>query len=200
MAKLRHLHYIVVSARNGSFSAAANELNVRQPIVSKRIKEVEDELGIPLFDRASTGARLTPNGEEFIIGARRIVEDVQRLKERAKASKAGKLGRIVVGFYKSLSTGRLRTTFVNFAKVILPIGVELVEMPYIELRAGVLASAIDVAIILGEPGRVTLLNTLALGSEQLVAALPENHRLAEKSIIYWPELKGERFLDVLPLN
>jgi len=190
----------VVSARNGSFSAAANELNVRQPIVSKRIKEVEDELGIPLFDRASTGARLTPNGEEFIIGARRIVEDVQRLKERAKASKAGKLGRIVVGFYKSLSTGRLRTTFVNFAKVILPIGVELVEMPYIELRAGVLASAIDVAIILGEPGRVTLLNTLALGSEQLVAALPENHRLAEKSIIYWPELKGERFLDVLPLN
>ena len=105
-----------------------------------------------------------------------------------------------MGFYKSLSTGRLRTTFVNFAKVILPIGVELVEMPYIELRAGVLASAIDVAIILGEPGRVTLLNTLALGSEQLVAALPENHRLAEKSIIYWPELKGERFLDVLPLN
>lgn len=62
--ELRHLHYIVVSARNGSFSAAANELNVRQPIVSKRIKEVEDELGIPLFDRASTGARLTPNGEE----------------------------------------------------------------------------------------------------------------------------------------
>jgi len=45
--ELRHLHYIVASARNGSFSAAANELNVRQPIVSKRIKEVEEELGIP---------------------------------------------------------------------------------------------------------------------------------------------------------
>ena len=41
---LRHLRYIVASARNGSFSAAAHEFNVRQPIISKRIKEVEDEL------------------------------------------------------------------------------------------------------------------------------------------------------------
>lgn len=43
---LRHLRYIVASARNGSFSAAAHEFNVRPPIVSKRIKQVEDELGV----------------------------------------------------------------------------------------------------------------------------------------------------------
>jgi hypothetical protein len=50
--ELRHLRYIVASARNGSFSAAAHELNVRQPIISKRIKELEEELsGVALFDR-----------------------------------------------------------------------------------------------------------------------------------------------------
>ena len=56
---LRHLRYIIASARNGSFSAAAQELNVRQPIVSKRVKEVEDEFGVCLFDRSKSGASLT---------------------------------------------------------------------------------------------------------------------------------------------
>ncbi|RVT73043.1 LysR family transcriptional regulator [Agrobacterium sp. CNPSo 2736] len=192
--ELRHLHYIVVSARNGSFSAAANELNVRQPIVSKRIREVEDELGIPLFERASTGARLTPTGEEFIVGAKRIVEDVQRLKERARASKAGKLGHIVVGFYKSLSTGRLRTALHQFRQSNPSIEVEPVETSYSELRAGVIAGAIDVAVILGDAGRSNLLNSIGLWPEQLVVALPENHPLAEQTVIYWAELRGERFL------
>jgi len=191
---LRHLHYIVSSARNGSFSAAANELNVRQPIVSKRIKEVEDELGILLFDRASTGARLTPSGEEFIVGARRIVEDVQRLKERAKARKAGRLGEVVLGSYKSLSTGRLRKALQDFRERHPSIEVEPVEVSYMELRAGMMTGAIDVAVILGDVGRFDLLNSMALWPEQLVVALPENHRLADRPVIYWPELRGQRFL------
>nr|WP_313533810.1 LysR family transcriptional regulator [Brucella anthropi] len=192
--ELRHLHYIVASARNGSFSAAANELNVRQPIVSKRIKEVEDELGVPLFDRSSSGARLTPTGEEFIVGARRIVEDVQRLTERARASGAGKLGRVVVGFYKSLSSGRLRLALHEFRQSHPAIEVEPIEASYLELRAGVLAGAIDAAVILGDTGRFNVLNSVTLWSEELLVALPENHPLAEMPVIYWPELKGERFL------
>lgn len=54
--EVRHLRYIVATARNGSFSAAAHELNVKQPIVSKRIKELESELGVVLFDRSTAGA------------------------------------------------------------------------------------------------------------------------------------------------
>lgn len=104
---LRHLRYIVASARSGSFSAAAHELNVRQPIVSKRIKEVEDELRVCLFDRSTCGARLTAAGEEFVVSARRIIEDVEQLAERAKARGAGKLGRVVVGFLQVAVGGQL---------------------------------------------------------------------------------------------
>ncbi|RWO94307.1 MAG: LysR family transcriptional regulator [Mesorhizobium sp.] len=53
---LRHLCYVAAAAQNGSFSAAGHELNFRQPIISKRIPGLEDEL----FDRATAGARLTP--------------------------------------------------------------------------------------------------------------------------------------------
>ncbi|WP_454618596.1 LysR substrate-binding domain-containing protein [Bradyrhizobium cenepequi] len=193
--ELRHLRYILASARNGSFSAAGYELNVRQPIVSKRIKELEDELGgVVLFDRSTGGARLTPTGEKFVIAARRIIEDVERLTEWTKASAAGKVGRIVVGFYKSLSAGGFRAGLRDFREQHPDIEVELIESPFIELSAGVVSGAIDTAIILGDAGKCETLESLALWSEHLVVALPEGHPLAERQVIYWPELKGERFL------
>ncbi|MFG1345533.1 LysR substrate-binding domain-containing protein [Xanthobacter autotrophicus DSM 431] len=191
---LRHLRYIVASARNGSFSAAAQELNVRQPIVSRRIKEVEDELEVSLFDRSKAGARLTPTGEAFVISARRILCDVDRLAEQAKARGAGILGRVVVGFYKSLSSGQFRAGLRDFRQRYPGIEVELIESPFVELKAGVLAGAIDTAIVLGDAGTCDVLSALELWSERLVVALPQDHPLADRAFIYWPELKGKRFL------
>ncbi|RVG22101.1 LysR family transcriptional regulator [Sinorhizobium meliloti] len=191
---LRHLRYAVAAARNGSFSAAGHELNVRQPIISKRIRELEDELGVFLFDRATSGARLTPTGEEFVLGARRIIDAFQRLSERAKASGAGKTGRLVIGFYKSMSSGCFRVALKTFRSKFPGVEVELLEASYIELKAGVMSGTIDLAIVVGETGRTELLASLPLWSTQLVVALPEDHALAEKATIYWSELKGERFL------
>lgn len=192
--EIRHLRYIIASARNGSFSAAAHELNVRQPIVSKRIKEVEDEFDTQLFDRSTSGARLTPAGEEFVVSARRIVEDVERLAERARARGTGKLGRVVVGLYKSLSAGGFSSALGDFRERYPEVEVELVEAPFVELTAGLLSGALDIALILGDTGKCEVLESVALWPEDLVAALPEHHRLADRQVVYWPELKGECFL------
>jgi len=168
---------------------------VRQPIISKRIKELEEELGgVSLFDRSTAGARLTSTGEEFVIAARRILEDVERLSERVKARAAGKAGRVVVGFYKSLSTGSFRAALREFRRKYPEVEVELVESPFVELSASVLSGAIDIAIILGDAGKCETLNSIALWSDQLVVALPEDHHLVEKPVLYWPELKNERFI------
>ncbi|RVG19735.1 LysR family transcriptional regulator [Sinorhizobium meliloti] len=191
---LRHLRYVVAAARNGSFSAAGHELNVRQPIISKRIRELEDELGVFLFDRATSGARLTPTGEEFVVGARRIIDAFQRLSERAKASGAGRTGRLVIGFYRSMSSGCFRVALKTFRSKYPGVEVELLEASYTELTAGVMSGVIDLAIVVGETGRTELLASLPLWSAQLMVALPEDHALAENTTVYWPELKGERFL------
>ncbi|RVI07741.1 LysR family transcriptional regulator [Sinorhizobium meliloti] len=191
---LRHLRYVVAAARNGSFSAAGHELNVRQPIISKRIRELEDELGVFLFDRATSGVRLTPTGEEFVVGARRIIDAFQRLSERAKASGAGRTGRLVIGFYRSMSSGCFRVALKTFRSKFPGVEVELLEASYTELKAGVMSGVIDLAIVVGETGRTELLASLPLWSAQLMVALPEDHALAENTTVYWPELKGERFL------
>lgn len=191
---LRHLRYVVAAARHRSFSAAGHELNVRQPIISKRVRELEDELGVFLFDRSTAGARLTPAGEEFLVGAQYIIDAFQRLSERAKASGAGKTGRIVVGFYKSMSSDCSRARLNTFRSKFPSVDVELMEASYVELKAGVISGTIDIAIVLGDTGRTELLDSMPLWSTQLVVVLPEDHALAEKTTIYWTELKGERFL------
>lgn len=96
--------------------------------------------------------------------------------------------------YKSLSAGSFRAALRDFRRHYPEIEVELVESPFVELSAGVLSGRIDAAIILGDTGKCEVLDSIALWSDQLVVALPENHPLAVKPVIYWPELKGERFL------
>ncbi|MFD1198544.1 MFS transporter [Brucella gallinifaecis] len=177
--ELRHIRYVVAAARNGSFSAAAHELHVRQPIISRRIKELEDELGISLFDRSSSGARLTPCGEEFIVDARRIIEDIQRLTQRAKASKAGKLGRVVVGFYKSLSTGHLRTSLHEFRQsgfvAGLILGGVITDLMgwrwvlWINVPIGVLVVAFAGVLPVGKPGAEAVSGKLDVLGAMLVA-------------------------------
>jgi len=187
---LRHLRYVVAAARNGSFSAAGHELNVRQPIISKRIRALEDELGVSLFDRATSGAWLTPTGQEFVVGARHIIDAFQRFSERAKASGAGETGRLVIRFYKSMSSGCFRIALKTFRSKFPSVEVELLEASYIELKAGVMSGTTDLAIVVGETGRTELVACLPLWSAQLVVVLTEDPALAEKGTIYWSELKG----------
>lgn len=78
--ELRHLRYIIAAARNGNFSVAANEFNVRQSIVSRRIK---------LFERSTAGARLTSLGEDFVVDARRVLDETEQMTRHAKARRAG---------------------------------------------------------------------------------------------------------------
>ncbi|WP_234837439.1 LysR family transcriptional regulator [Sinorhizobium meliloti] len=191
---LRHLRYVVAAARNGSFSAAGHELNVGQPIISKRIRELEDELGVFLFDRATSGARLTPTGEEFVVGASRIIDASERLSERAKASGAGKIGRLAIGYYKSMASRCFRLVLKTFRSNYPGVEVELLEASRAELKAGVTSGNIDLAIILGDTGRTQLLDSMSLWSAHIMVAIPTDHALAEHSTIYWSELTGERFL------
>lgn len=191
---LRHLKYVVAAARNGSFSAASHELAVQQPIVSRRIRELEQEFGTRLFDRSTAGARLTPIGEDFVRMAQRILDDVQNLSDRTRASVQGKLGQITLGFYKPFLANELRSSIRAFREKHRDIHIELLELPCVDLIAGLHAGRLDTAVILGDVGKCTALESMALWSEHLVVVMPATHRLADRPVIYWPELKGERFI------
>ena len=77
-----HLKYAVSIADNGSINKAAEEIHVAQPNLSRVIKELEADLGITIFQRSTHGMILTPEGEEFIGRARKILEQVDDMERK----------------------------------------------------------------------------------------------------------------------
>jgi DNA-binding transcriptional LysR family regulator len=92
--EIHHLRYVVAVAEHNSFRRAAAALNTSQPTLSKRIRELEDLLGVLLFARSASGANLTTEGEVFVASARRVLAEVQSIKSHAKAAKVGNTGRL----------------------------------------------------------------------------------------------------------
>ena len=72
--------YVATAAKHRSFRRAAVALNITQPTLSKRIRELEDRFGILLFERCAGGAQLTPIGEEFVQSAHRILAELELME------------------------------------------------------------------------------------------------------------------------
>lgn len=84
---LQGLKYVIEIANCQSFSAAAKKLFVSQSTLSSAIKDMEEDLGIKIFNRTNRGAVLTYDGEDFIKYAREIVEHSQYLEQRYRSRK-----------------------------------------------------------------------------------------------------------------
>lgn len=75
-----HLKYAVETAKAGSLSKAAETLYMNQPNLSRAIKDLETSLGITIFDRSSKGIDVTPEGEEFLGYARKILRQIDEVE------------------------------------------------------------------------------------------------------------------------
>ena len=87
---LLHLKYAVEVAKTQSISKAAENLYMGQPNLSRAIKELEDSLGVTLFSRTSKGITLTPDGEEFLQYAKRILTQIDQVEEIYRRGKIKK--------------------------------------------------------------------------------------------------------------
>ncbi len=107
--ELKHLRYAEVAERCGSFRKAADLLALKQSNLSRRIRHLEGQLGIALFERTNGGVTPTSAGRDFINGVRRVLNEPQIVVEGAKAVGRGEAGNLAIGFYTSLSTGNFRS-------------------------------------------------------------------------------------------
>ena len=78
--KIQHLEYVLAIAQEGSITKAAKKLYQAQPNISIALKELEESLGIQIFQRTQSGMITTPEGEEFIDRAKNIVEEFHSLE------------------------------------------------------------------------------------------------------------------------
>lgn len=177
--ELRHLRYFVAVADEQNFTRAAERLHISQPPLSRQIQDLEEELGLPLFERGSRPLQLTEAGRFFYNHATRMLEQahaaIQTTRRVAQADK-----RLVIGFVSSTMYGALPRLVRLFRAARPGTEVQLVEMSTVDQIEALKAGRIDVGygrIRLDDPG----VTREVLREEQLVLAIPMEHDLAKSS-------------------
>ena len=95
--ELYQLRSFAAVAESGHLTRAADRLHISQPALSAQIKALEDELGVPLFERLPSGMVLTPAGRSLLPEAQKVVAAAQVLRSHASAFKGEVAGRVSVG-------------------------------------------------------------------------------------------------------
>lgn len=140
MPKSRHLRDFIAIAHSRSLRAAATSLGLTQPAISRSLQELEEELGVPLFERHARGVVLTPAGEKFLVRAQIATESIRRGCEEARQFQGDLSGTVSVSISSAVVLGMLPLAYPQFRKAWPSINVRFVDgnFPVIEpkLRDG----------------------------------------------------------------
>lgn len=191
MMNLRHLRTLAAIVELGSFARAASKVHLSQPALSRQVRALEAELGVRLFDRVGRRAQLTPEGQDLLRRARRVLAEADSLDERARALKSGQAGILKVGATPPALETLVSPFLTHYLRRHPGVEVELVEeggarMPE-RLERG------DMQIACMPAGDARFAGRL-LGPTHLVAVLRDTHRLARRSVIEMAELAEEPLL------
>lgn len=92
--KLSHLRDVVAVAETGSLRSAGRLLGIAQPAITRSIREMENELGVTLFERHAKGVRLTDMGRTFVRRAEAVQSEIRRAQEEIEQLKGGMAGEV----------------------------------------------------------------------------------------------------------
>jgi LysR family transcriptional regulator, hca operon transcriptional activator len=194
--ELRHLRYFVAVAEARSLKLAAEEkLHTTQPSLSRQIRDLEDEIGTPLFVRGTKGVELTPAGRVFLDHARVMLSQaetaVQSVRQIAYPAKPS----FAMGFMIGHDTTWLPEALKLLRDELPNIHVVISTQNSPQLATALLHGGIDLAFLRREDGGSEL-EFRTLVEESFAVFLPANHPLAAKSAIDLQDLVGETFISV----
>jgi DNA-binding transcriptional LysR family regulator len=194
---LRRLRYFVAVAEERHFGRAAARLHVTTPPLSQRIRELEQSLGVVLFERTSRHVALTPAGEQLLADAREVLRAVDRFTASAEAVRVVSTPSTwAVGHCHGSEDGMMRTIRAFRAThpdlVVRADGLTTLRI-LDGVRAGVLAAGI-VRGPVGDPDRVASAPLARVPVDHV--AVPPGHPLAEADVVRAADLDGEPVLVV----
>lgn len=189
---LRQLQYIVVLSEELHFGRAAERLNISQPPLSASIRQLEEDLGVALFERTSRQVRLTAAGRVFAERARRMLEDLQHGTALARAIAASPAGAVRVGFVPSMVFLGLPSILGAFTRACPGVQLELREMNSAAQLDALLEGRLELGFVHqfslpGEDG----LEGFRITRQPFVCCLPADHPLARRESVSLAELGRE---------
>jgi DNA-binding transcriptional LysR family regulator len=177
--ELRHLRYFVAVAEERSFTRAAQRLHIAQPPLSRQIQQLEQILGIVLFERDARPLKLTETGRFFYQHAAQLLAQTAELESMTR--RVGKIERsLSVGFVGSTLYGMLPKVIRRYRQQHAEVELSLHEMWTMDQIKALKEGRIDVGF-----GRIRLndpsVRRVVLREERMIAALPLGHRLCTET-------------------
>lgn len=190
---LRDLRYLIALADLRHFGRAATACHVSQPTLSTQIRKLEEELGVQLIERAPRQVLLTPVGADIVERARRVVAEVEQMRESARRTADPEAGSIRLGLFPTLGPYLLPHVVSNirarFPRLELLLVEEKTEVILQRLREGRLDAA-----VLALPLHEDWLDSELLFEEPFILAMPQDHPLARHRELKLDELSDQHLL------
>ena len=190
---IRDLKYLVATVESEHFGQAAEQCCVSQPTLSMQLKKLEDELGVQLFERTNKCVMTTPIGKILAEQARKILGEINTLKQLATNSKDPFSGEFRLGIIPTMGPYLLPTVLSQLKKYLPKINLIVYEnktdLLLTELKSGLLD-----AVILALPVDKHGLISHELFKEEFLLALPKSHALSKKTKISLDDIQHEELL------
>ncbi len=193
--ELRHLRYFCAVVDWRGFNRAAQALHVSQSSISEQIHNLEEEIGVRLFNRTQSRVTLTPAGEIFLEESRKVVAGADRAVDLAQRTMRGEIGSLSIGFL-IWGTGAFFPGIIReFRRLHSGVRLSLLELPSLAQSEALLNGSMDIGFLRPlESPYDRQLQSEVLYTDPLVVVLPVDHPLARKKPLPLHLLADENFV------
>ncbi len=181
--ELRQLRYFLEVARQEHVTRAAKDLHITQSTLSHQLRQLEEELGTPLFDRVGRQIQLTQAGRMFVGFASRALRDIEDGRLALQSLSGLQRGELRVGVITTYTNSLLPQAILDFINKYPGIRLQIEDLPATQIAQRVLEGSLDLglAFTMSEtPG----LKTEPLFSERLILLVSKDHPLADHKSVH----------------
>jgi DNA-binding transcriptional LysR family regulator len=177
MRHLRFLRYVDEVARAGSIRKAAEQLHVTASAVNRRVMDLEEELGAPLFERRARGVRLTAAGELFVRYIREQSGDVERMKSQIEDLKGLRRGTVRIACSQALALDFLPREIAGYRTKFPLVQFDVQVLDHERAMTSLAAYEVDLVLVFRPPFLANFQPLMSL-RQRLVALMAADHPLA----------------------
>ena len=180
----------------GSYTKAAEQLNLSQPAVSQHIRQLEEMLGVKLFEHTHNRLSVTAEGEIVVKYARRMIALSNNMRQALKTEKE-QIRSLTIGITHTAENGAIIEALAAYTNSFGDMNMKIITNTTQPLYTAVKNYELDFAFVEGK-SRDPSLGTMMVDTDCLVLAVPPDHALARQSMVTISQLKKEKLILRLP--
>lgn len=185
--EIRHLRYFIAVAEELHFARAAERLQMEQSPLSRAIREIEQILGVRLFERNTRSTRITRAGTAFLDYAKRVISLVEQASTSARSAALGHSRQLSIGVSDCTAYCRMTEIIARYRAPNIETSISLHEMPLHQQISWIRDGLLDASITLDGRYRDGI-KSQAIARDSICAIIPAAHPLAQPEVLLTSDL------------